>query len=115
MEKTSIKLLFDKVLVTANKLVSNKTEGGIIIPESEQTTLYYDEQTVISVGSGIDPEWLKPGDTVVIQTKNFMKPKLDKSNPDNYLETMTFVLPLEEIEGQEYMLIGLRDIKYIKG
>jgi co-chaperonin GroES (HSP10) len=112
-QESPVRLLYDKVLITADKMKSNKTDNGIIIPESEQTTLYFAEQTVVAVGVTVDPEWLKPGDKVFLNVENFKIPKLDKSNPDNYMETMQYRLPIEIINDKEYMYVSLRDIKYI--
>lgn len=111
VKKLKARLMFDDVLITATTMKENKTESGIIIPESSQKELMLDVQEVILIGPAVDQ--VKPGEKIVLKVNNFMRPKLNKSNPNKYEETMEWVFPIESIDGEDYMLIKQRDIKFV--
>ena len=111
-KKLEVRPLFDKVLVTCNTVEEHKTEGGIIIPDSAKLNLILPEQTVVAVGP--NAEQVKVGEEIILNPDSFKRPKLNKSNPNKYEETMEYVFPIEVINGIKYLLISKRDIKFVK-
>ena len=108
--------LFSGVFVTArrNKLVDN----GIFLPTSSfgrnsDTDMDQDfSDTQIVLACGEHANQLKPGYEVVLNMDNFKK-RLESNLAQKIGKEHEYVLPIEIIEGREYMYISERDVKYI--
>lgn len=103
--------LFDYVLITANTMKENKTESGIIIPESSQKELYLPNQIVVSKGKFADQ--VEVGDEIILNVDDFLRPVRKPKGTETLEDTMEYRLPIEEIGGKEYMRVQQRSIKYI--
>lgn len=108
--------LFSGVFVTArrNKLVDN----GIFLPTSSfgrnsDTDMDQDfSDTQIVLACGEHANQLKPGYEVVLNMDNFKK-RLESNLAQKIGKEYEYILPIEIIEGKEYMYISERDVKYI--
>lgn len=112
-EKLNIKMLYDQIVVTANKVDAEKE--GLELPEGvDPENMYSDTQEILALGSHAEEAGLKVGDKVAIKAQNFVRRTVDQDSiKDVTKEKYVTVLPLEIIKGHEIMVIGTRDIKYI--
>ena len=108
--------MFGGVFLTArrNKLMEN----GLYLPtasfgKGSDTDMDQDfsaEQIVLACGDHVGQ--LKPGYKVVLNLDNFKK-RLESSLAQKLNKEFEFVLPIEIIEGVEYLYVSERDVKYI--
>tara|TARA_R110000765_G_scaffold9468_1_gene29545 strand:+ start:1712 stop:2293 length:582 start_codon:yes stop_codon:yes gene_type:complete len=108
--------MFGGVFLTArrNKLMEN----GLYLPtasfgKGSDTDMDQDfsaEQIVLACGDHVNQ--LKPGYKVVLNLENFKK-RLESSLAQKLNKEFEFVLPIEIIEGVEYLYVSERDVKYI--
>ena len=108
--------MFGGVFLTArrNKLMDN----GFYLPtasfgKGSDTDMDQDfsaEQIVLACGDHVNQ--LKPGYKVVLNLDNFKK-RLESSLAQKLNKEFEFVLPIEIIEGVEYLYVSERDVKYI--
>jgi co-chaperonin GroES (HSP10) len=102
-----------KLLVTADK--ETVTNSGVIISAGGGFE-YKDRQRIVAIGQDC-PEYLKENDIVVLNKYRYrnMKYSEDTVRADingNYITE--YILPIEVIDGREYMLLdSFGDIKYI--
>jgi|TARA_R110000744_G_scaffold2609_5_gene10387 hypothetical protein len=108
--------MFGGVFLTArrNKLVEN----GLFLPtasfgKGSDTDMDQDfsaEQTVLACGDHVSQ--LKTGYKVVLNMDNFKK-RLESSLAQKLNKEFEYVLPIEIIDGVEYLYVSERDVKYI--
>lgn len=108
--------LFSGVFLTAkrNKLVEN----GIYLPtasfgkgsDTDMEMDFSEKQIVLRCGPNADQ--LKPGMEVKINLENFKK-RLSDTMAQKVNKEYEYDLPIEVIEGVEYLHITQRDVKYI--
>jgi hypothetical protein len=108
--------MFSGVFLTARR---NKTkENGMFVPtasfgrgsETDMNQDFSEKQVVLSCGG--HAQQLAPGMEVVLNMNNFKK-KLEKTLADKIGKEFEYILPIEVIEGVEYLYVGERDVKYI--
>jgi hypothetical protein len=111
-----VKPLFGGLFLTARR---NKiSENGIYLPtasygkgtDTDMDVDFSDKQIVLCCGPHVDQ--LKCGMEVVIKMDNF-KRKLESSMAQKINKEFEYVLPIEIIDGVEYLHLTERDIKYI--
>jgi co-chaperonin GroES (HSP10) len=110
--------VYGNIFVTADKLKTNKTEGGIIVDDVRQTI--NSNQRVLAVGADC-PSYIKEDDIVVLNMdpmtgSRFVQMKyesnsLAKDINGNYIKNYWF--PTRTINGREVLLISPRDIEYV--
>ena len=108
--------MYGGVFLTArrNKLVEN----GLFLPtasfgKGSDTDMNVDfSETQIVLACGEHATQVKPGYEVVLNMDNFKK-RLESSLAQKVNREFEFVLPIEVINGVEYMYVSERDIKYI--
>lgn len=113
---TSIKPLFNHVLITANKFDKDMISNGVIIAGKGDLKLW---QTVVAVGSTV--RGIEVGDKVMIIPDHFAVKKYNKNSVQNDLDNnpvLTYNFPFETIddekgEPQEYLYISDNDIRYV--
>lgn len=98
--------MFNKLLVTANK---KKNESMIIMP-GVSDAIYSTIQEVVKVGPQVAQ--IQVGDLVEIIVNNFAVRKTNSIKEDLVKEYHEVSLPIEEFDGEEYMVISDRDVKY---
>tara|TARA_R110000751_G_scaffold76071_2_gene153066 strand:+ start:290 stop:871 length:582 start_codon:yes stop_codon:yes gene_type:complete len=108
--------MFGGVFLTArrNKLMEN----GLFLPtasfgKGSDTDMDQDfsaEQTVLACGDHVSQ--LKTGYKVVLNMDNFKK-RLESSLAQKLNKEFEYVLPIEIIDGVEYLYVSERDVKYI--
>ena len=108
--------MFGGVFLTArrNKLMEN----GLFLPtasfgKGSDTDMDQDfsaEQTVLACGDHVSQ--LKTGYNVVLNMDNFKK-RLESSLAQKLNKEFEYVLPIEIIDGVEYLYVSERDVKYI--
>lgn len=108
--------LFSNVFLTArrNKLVEN----GLFLPtasfgggsETDMQQDFSDKQIVLAKGA--HAQQVELGYEVVINMDNFKK-RLESSMAQKVNREFEYVLPIEVIDGVEYLFVNERDIKYI--
>lgn len=108
--------MFTGVFLTArrNKLIEN----GIYLPtasfgkgsDTDMEMDFSDKQIVLRCGPHADQ--LKPGMEVVINMENFKK-RLSDTMAQKVNKDYEYDLPIEIIDGVEYLYITQRDVKYI--
>lgn len=111
-----VRPMFSSVFLTAkrNKLVEN----GIYLPtasfgkgsDTDMEMDFSDRQTVLRCGPHADQ--LEEGMEVVINLENFKK-RLSDTMAQKVNKDYEYVLPIEIIEGTEYLHVTQRDVKYI--
>lgn len=105
-----VKPLYDYVYVTANKQKIAESESGIILPDSAQQQMYLPNQIVMAKGDNADQ--VEVGDEVMLNVEHFLEIYKDTRKDQEVKEGMRVKLPLEEINGVEYMYVSQRNIKY---
>lgn len=111
MKMMKFKVLFDKVVVSANK--ENMLNEKIDIPEGMEEA-YNDIQTILALGRQAKECGLRVGQKVCIDPSRFIKRKTaDNSIKNVGREYYQVEMPIEVINNEEYMFIGTRDIKYV--
>lgn len=111
-----IKPMFSGVFLTAKR--NKLTENGIYLPtasfgkgsDTDMDVDFSDTQNVLACGQHVNQ--VSPGMEVVINMDNFKK-KLESTMAQKLNKEFTHELPIEVIEGVEYMYLSERDIKYI--
>jgi len=113
---SQVRPMFSNVFLTAkrNKLVEN----GIYLPtasfgkgsDTDMEMDFSDRQTVLRCGP--HAEQLEEGMEVVINLENFKK-RLSDTMAQKVNKDYEYVLPVEIIEGTEYLHVTQRDVKYI--
>lgn len=108
--------MFGGIFLTARR---NKiSENGIFLPtasygkgsDTDMDVDFSDKQIVLSCGP--HTQQVTPGMEVVLNMENF-KQRLGGSMADKVDNKESYVLPLEIIEGVEYLYVTERDIKYV--
>lgn len=113
---TSIKPLFNHVLITADKFDKDMINNGVIIAGKGDLKLW---QTVVAVGPTVRS--IEVGDKVMIIPDHFAVKKYNKNSIQNDLDNnpvLTYNFPFETIdnekgEPQEYLYISDNDIRYV--
>jgi len=100
-----VKLLFDHILTTS--FTQSVTASGIILKDKKGNVLT--DQVVVAVGPNAD---VKIGDRVEIDPNRF---KVKYSAPKNDIgpDNTQLVVPLEQIDGEIYMFLSMRELKWI--
>lgn len=111
-----IKPMFGSVFLTARR---NKTmDGDLYLPtaafgggtDTDMDQDFSDKQIVLSAGPNV--QQVSEGDEVVLNMDNF-RVRMDQTVAQKVNREHTFLLPIEVIEGVEYLYVSERDIKYI--
>ena len=113
---TSIKPLFNHVLITADKFDKDMINNGVIIAGKGDLKLW---QTVVAVGPTV--RGIEVRDKVMIIPDHFAVKKYNKNSVQNDLDNnpvLTYNFPFETIdnekgEPQEYLYISDNDIRYV--
>lgn len=113
---TSIKPLFNHVLITADKFDKDMINNGVIIAGKGDLKLW---QTVVAVGPTVRS--IEVGDKVMIIPDHFAVKKYNKNSIQNDLDNnpvLTYNFPFETIDGengesQEYLYVSDNDIRYV--
>lgn len=113
---THVTPMFTGVFLTARR--NKLTENGIYLPtasfgkgsDTDMDVDFSDKQIVLACGEHVSQ--VKPGMEVVINMDNFKK-RLESNLAQKLNKEHEFVLPIEIIDGIEYLYISERDIKYI--
>lgn len=113
---TSIKPLFNHVLITADKFDKDMINNGVIIAGKGDLKLW---QTVVAVGPTVRS--IEVGDKVMIIPDHFAVKKYNKNSIQNDLDNnpvLTYNFPFETIddengESQEYLYVSDNDIRYV--
>ena len=113
---TSIKPLFDHILVTADKFEKDMVSQGVIVANKGDLKLW---QTVTAVGSVVRD--IKVGDQVMIIPEHFAVKKYNKNSVQNDLDNnpvLTYKFPFETIDDKngnprEYLYISDKDVRYV--
>ena len=111
-----IKPIFSGIFLTARR--NKLTQNGLYLPtasfgkgsETDMDVDFSDTQIVIACGANVSQ--VKKGQEVVINMDNY-KRRLESSLAQKLNREFEYVLPIEIIEGNEYLYITERDIKYI--
>lgn len=111
-----VKPMYGGVFLTArrNKLMEN----GVYLPtasfgkgsDTDMDVDFSDKQYVLACGEHANQ--VSPGMEVVINMDNFKK-RLESTMAQKLNKEFTYELPIEIIEGVEYMYVNERDIKYV--
>lgn len=113
-----VRPLFTGVVTTAKRYVGElKTASGLLIDTTRMEGGLNPYQTVISVGQMCHD--VKEGDVVKINFKRYAKAKhvpgaIDDSNniqADDF--TVTYEIPMINLDGQECLFIQTNDIEYV--
>lgn len=106
------KILFDKIIVSANK--ENVLDEKITMND-ENSASFSEEQEILVLSDYTRELGLAVGDKVVLNVSNFAKRKMDDNSiKDVSREYYEVKLPLEIIDDTLCMVISSRDIKYFK-
>lgn len=108
--------LFTGVFLTARR--NKLQENGIYLPtasfgkgsDTDMDVDFSEKQIVLACGEHANQ--VKPGMEVVINMDNF-KQRLESTMAQKLGKEFRYILPLEIIDGVEYLYITERDIKYI--
>ena len=111
-----IRPIFSGVFLTARR--NKLTKNGLYLPtssfgkgsETDMDVDFSDTQVIVSCGSNVSQ--VKKGQKVVINMDNYKK-RLESTLAQKLNKEFEYVLPIEIIEGNEYLYITERDIKYI--
>ena len=109
-KKFNVLPAYGSLFVTA--LRPSATPSGII---SNVLLNYLEDQRVITVGPEC-PSWIKPDDIVRLDVTHFAKKKYESNTLQvdiNGNPILDYIFPVEEINGQEVMIISARDIKWV--
>ena len=108
--------MFGGILLTARR---NKiSENGIYLPtasygKGSDTDMDVDfSETQTALACGQHTQQVSPGMEVVINMDNFKK-RLESGLAQKLSKEFEYILPIETIEGIEYLYVTERDIKYI--
>jgi hypothetical protein len=101
-EELKVRLFFDRILTTYNK--AGKSKGGIYLDAPAEY------QTVVACGPNSN---VNVGDVIAINYQLFPSKKEYPKNGIGQDKEIT-ILPLEEIDGEEYLLLSSREVKWIK-
>ncbi len=111
-----VKPMFGSVFLTARR---NKTmDGELYLPtaafgggaDTDMDQDFSDKQIVLATGPNV--QQVSEGDEVVLNMDNFRVRK-DQTMAQKVRKEHTFLLPIEVIDGVEYLYVSERDIKYI--
>ncbi len=108
--------MFSGVFLTARR--NKLTENGLYLPtasfgKGSDTDMDVDfSETQLVLSCGAHAQQIAPGMEVVVNMDNFKK-RLESSLAQKLNKEFEFILPLEEIDGVEYLYVTERDIKYI--
>ena len=113
---TSIKPLFNHILITADKFEKDMVSNGVIIAGKGDLKLW---QTVIAVGPTV--RGIEVGDKVMIIPDHFAVKKYNKNSVQNDLDNnpvLTYHFPFETIDDKEgnpheYLYISDNDVRYV--
>lgn len=118
MKIKKVRPLFTGVITTANKYVEDATfAGGLIIDSRRLSGSLNPYQRVIAVGSTVHD--VKEGEVVKINFKRYAKAKhtpgaideVENKQFDNM--SITYEIPIVEIDGIEYLYLQVNDIEYV--
>lgn len=108
-------VLFNSVITTANKYTIDDCKDSLIISPEEAQGAVKMKQTVLFVGSQVDPN-IKPGMEVELNPNKYIRNKqVRKSvidNSENYETQYYFVPPIMNVGGEDYLYISDSDIKF---
>lgn len=107
----SVKPLFTKLLVTAERYDDNASQGGIILKTAGSVKEY---QKVLKVGSSVRD--IKEGDIVMINPSKYIRKKFDDNSlREDFVENpvISVNIPIIEIEGIPYFYIDQSDVDYV--
>ena len=108
--------MFAGIFLTAKR---NKiTENGIYLPtasygkgtDTDMDVDFSEKQYVLAVGP--HTQQVCPGMEIVLNMDNFKK-RLESNMAQKLSKEFEYILPIEVIEGTEYLYVSERDIKYI--
>lgn len=104
-----IKPIYGYIFITMN-IVRNDSP----ILRIGQENIIETEQHVLSVSD--DCKFVKPGDVIGIEMKDFLRGKqvTDSNDRNNITQTMEVNLPVFSYKGKDYLKIAERNILYIK-
>lgn len=113
---TSIKPLFNHILITADKFEEDMISNGVIIAGKGDLKLW---QTVTAVGPTV--RGIEVGDKVMIIPDHFAVKKYNKNSVQNDLDNnpvLTYNFPFETIDDKEgnpheYLYISDNDVRYV--
>jgi hypothetical protein len=91
---------------------AQKTKSGITVNSMQR---YLEDQRVIAVGPEC-PSWIKVDDIIRLDVTHFanMKYQKDSIKVDiNGNSVIEYIFPVEEINGQEVMVINARDVRWV--
>jgi hypothetical protein len=108
--------MFGGVFLTARR--NKLTENGIYLPtasfgkgsDTDMDVDFSDKQIVLACG--VHAQQVSPGMEIVLNMENFKK-RLESNMAQKLNKEFEFILPIEVIDGVEYLYVGERDIKYI--
>jgi len=104
VEQPKLRMFSDHILCTANRVTMSK--GGIILNEGKGEMK--SRQTVICCGPA---SGLEPGMDIELNPARFPReaiPAKYETGPD----TFKVMLPVEKIDGKDYLYISTREIKW---
>ena len=118
MKIKKVRPLFTGVITTACKYVEDATlAGGLIVDSRRLSGSLNPYQTVVAVGTTVHD--LKEGEVVKINFKRYAKAKhtpgaIDE-NENKQFDNMsiTYEIPIVEIEDKEYLYLQVNDIEYV--
>ena len=113
MNIKKIKPLFTAVVVTANVYPCDYKEHSIISPKANKLKEY---QKVVAVGDSC--RGIEEGDLVCIDLSSYAQWKYKNNSVKSDMEELHneivgYNVPQIRINGQDYMYLDVRDIKYI--
>lgn len=111
-----IRPIFSGIFLTARR--NKLTQDGMYLPtasfgkgsDTDMDVDFSDTQVVVSCGANVSQ--VKKGQEVVINMDNYKK-RLESSLAQKLNKEFEYVLPIQVINGDEYLYITERDIKYI--
>lgn len=113
---TSIKPVFNHILVTADKFEKDMVSQGVIIANKGDLKLW---QTVVAIGSTVRD--IKVGDKVMIIPDHFAVKKYNKNSVQNDLDNnpvIDYHFPFETVDDKNgnpgsYLYISDNDVRYV--
>lgn len=111
-----VKPMFGGVFLTARR--NKLSENGIYLPtasfgkgsDTDMDVDFSEKQIVLAVGPHASQ--VAPGMEIVLNMDNFKK-RLESNMAQKVNKEFEFVLPIEIVDGQEYLYVSERDIKYV--
>ncbi len=107
LELPPVRLLYDRILTTTN--TRKKTSSGILLSSKEEG-LVLEKQTVVAAGPNAI---VKVGDEVEIDFFRFPNKLKEKAKNDIGPDIYQTTFPIEIIDGQKYLYISTRELKWI--